>query len=147
MTDIDPRADIEINHGEEHVTARIPLAGQVTNDWLRYYQKLARARDLPAEAVELPGRAWIVVRVPASDDHDEVLAMLDTARSLIAEVDAAAEQPPSANGGAASEPDRRCGGEPGASKKDGPRAGDAARPRIRNGPGASISGKGAASST
>ena len=94
MTDIDPGADIEINHGEEHVAARIPLAGQVTSDWLRYYQKLARARDLPAEAVEVPGRAWIVVRVPASDDHDEVLAMLDTARTLIAEADAAAEQPP-----------------------------------------------------
>jgi hypothetical protein len=94
MTDIDPGADIEINHGEEHVTARIPLAGQVTRDWLRYYQKLARARDLPAEAQELPGRAWIVVRVPASDDHDEVLAILDTARTLIGEADAAAEQPP-----------------------------------------------------
>jgi hypothetical protein len=94
MTDIDPGADIEINHGEEHLTAQIPLAGRVTNDWLRHYQKLAWARDLPAEAVELPGRAWIVVRVPASDDHDEVLAMLDTARNLIAEADAVAEQPP-----------------------------------------------------
>ena len=94
MTDIDPGADIEINHGEEHVTARIPLAGRVTHDWLRYYQKLARARDLPAAAEEHPGRAWIVVRVPASDDHDEVLAMLDTARTLIAEADAVAEQPP-----------------------------------------------------
>jgi hypothetical protein len=94
MTDIDPVADVEIDHGDEYVTARIPLAGPVDQEWLRWYQKLARARDLPAAAEEHPGRAWIVVRVPASDDQDEVLAMLDTARTLIAEADVAAEQPP-----------------------------------------------------
>jgi len=96
MTDIDPTADIEIDQGDEHATARIPLAGPVDREWQRCYQKLARARDLPAAAEEHPGRAWLVVRVPASDDHDEMLAMLDTARKLIAEADAAAEQPPGA---------------------------------------------------
>jgi hypothetical protein len=94
MTDIGPAADVEIDHDDEHVTARIPLAGPVDREWRRCYQKLARARDLPAAAEEYPGRAWLVIRVPASDDHDEVLAVLDTARKLIAEADDAAGQPP-----------------------------------------------------
>jgi hypothetical protein len=37
MTDIDPSADIELTGANEHVTARIPLAGQVTGEWLGCY--------------------------------------------------------------------------------------------------------------
>jgi hypothetical protein len=94
MTDIDPHADIQITHGEEHVTARIPLAGQVTPELARHYQKLARAKNLPIQIEELPGRAWIRVQVPTRGDRDDVLAMLDAARTFLAEAQAAAEQPP-----------------------------------------------------
>jgi len=94
MTDIDPHADIQITHGEEHVTARIPLAGQVTPELVRYYHKLARTKNLPVQIEELPGQAWIRVQVPASGDRDDVLAMLDAARTFLAEAEVAAGQPP-----------------------------------------------------
>lgn len=94
MTDIDPHAHIQIFHGEEQVTARIPLAGQVTPELVRYYHKLARTKNLPVQIEELPGRAWIRVQVPARGDRDDVLAMLDAARTFLAEAEAAAGQPP-----------------------------------------------------
>jgi hypothetical protein len=40
MTDIDPRADLELHAVDGHVTVSVPLAGAVTGDWLRCYQKL-----------------------------------------------------------------------------------------------------------
>jgi len=93
MTDIDPEADIEFHSVDGHVTVRVPLAGLVTSEWLGCYQELARATDVPAQAQARRGRAWIVVRVPASSDEGEVVAALDAARALIAEADAA-ERPP-----------------------------------------------------
>ena len=42
MTDIDPKSDIELHTVNEHVIARVPLAGPVTEEWLRCYQRLAR---------------------------------------------------------------------------------------------------------
>ena len=47
MTDIDPQADIEVHSADERVTVRVPLAGPVTGEWLRCYQKLAQARECP----------------------------------------------------------------------------------------------------
>ena len=47
MTDIDPQADIELHPADEHVTVRVPLAGLVTAEWLRCYQQLALAAQLP----------------------------------------------------------------------------------------------------
>jgi hypothetical protein len=50
MTDIDPKSDIELHTVNEHVIARVPLTGPVTEDWLRCYQRLARATGVPAQA-------------------------------------------------------------------------------------------------
>jgi hypothetical protein len=93
MTDIDPQADIELHPADEHVTVRVPLAGPVTGEWLRYYQQLALAAKVPVQAQAHDERAWIVVSVPASSDQGEVVATMDAARALIAEADAAARPP------------------------------------------------------
>jgi hypothetical protein len=50
MTDIDPRAHIELSTADGHVIARVPLAGPVTEEWLRCYERLARAMDVPVQA-------------------------------------------------------------------------------------------------
>ncbi len=93
MTDIDPRADIELHPANEHVTVRVPLAGQVTSEWIGCYQKLALASKVSAQARADHDRAWIVVSVPASSDQGDVVATMDAARALIAEADAAARTP------------------------------------------------------
>ena len=93
MTDIDPQADIELHSAGEHVTVSVPLAGAVTGEWLRCYQKLALATKVPAHVQARHDRAWIVVSVPVASDQGEVAATLDAARALIAEADAAAERP------------------------------------------------------
>ncbi len=89
MTDIDPQADIEVHPADGRVTVRVPLAGQVTSEWLRCYQKLALASEVPAQARADHGRAWIVVSVRASNDQADVVATLNAARALIADADAA----------------------------------------------------------
>src|SRR5271170_1135677 len=94
MTDIDPQADIELHSADGHVTVSVPLAGAVTGDWLRCYQKLALATEVPVQAQARRDRAWIVVSVPVSSDRGQVAATLDAARALIAKTDAAAERPP-----------------------------------------------------
>jgi hypothetical protein len=94
MTDIDPHADIQITHGQEQVTARIPLDGQATPELARHYHKLARVKNLPIQIEELPGRGWIRVQVPANADRDDIVALLDAARTFLAEAEAAAQQPP-----------------------------------------------------
>jgi uncharacterized membrane protein len=94
MTDIDPQADIEFHPADEHVAVRVPLAGAVTGEWLRCYQKLAEATKVPVQAQARHDQAWIVVSVPASSDQVEVVATMDAARALIAEADAAAERSP-----------------------------------------------------
>jgi hypothetical protein len=88
MTDIDPRADIEVHSADARVTVRMPLAGPVTGGWLECYQKLALAGGMSAQGHAHDDRAWVVVNVPASSDPAEVAAMLDAARALIAEADA-----------------------------------------------------------
>ena len=93
MTDIDPEADIELHPAGEHMTVRVPLAGHVTSEWLRCYQKVALASQVPAQARALHDRAWIVVNVPASSDKADVVATMDAARALITQADAAADQP------------------------------------------------------
>jgi hypothetical protein len=94
MTDIDPQADIELHPANEHVTVRVPLAGQVSSEWLRCYQKLALASQVLAQARADHDRAWIVVSVRTSSDQQDVVAALDAARALIAQADAVAGQQP-----------------------------------------------------
>jgi hypothetical protein len=96
MTDIDPKSDIELHTVNEHVIARVPLAGPVTEEWLRCYQRLARATEVPVQIQGRPDRAWIVVRVPASGNQRDVAATMDAARALIAEADAAQRIPATA---------------------------------------------------
>jgi uncharacterized membrane protein len=96
MTDIDPHADIELHTANEHVVVRVPLADQVTDEWLQCYQRLARATEVPVEVQAHPGRAWIVVSVPAGGNQREIAATMDAARALIAEADAAQRAPAAA---------------------------------------------------
>ena len=94
MTDIDPSADIELTAANEQVMARIPLAGQVTGEWLGCYHRLARAAAVPVRAETQPDRAWIVVTVPAASSHAEIAEILDAARALITEADTVARRAP-----------------------------------------------------
>src|SRR5215831_10482220 len=96
MTDIDPKSDIELHTVNEHVIVRVPLAGRVTSEWLRRYQRLARATGVPVQAEAHPDRAWIVVSVPADSNQREIAATMDAARALIAEADAAERAPAAA---------------------------------------------------
>jgi uncharacterized membrane protein len=96
MTDIDPQSDIELSTADGQVLVRVPLAGQVSGEWLRCYQRLARATEVPVQAQARSDRVWIVVSVPADGNQKEVAATLDAARALIAEADAAERIPATA---------------------------------------------------
>ena len=96
MTDIDPKSDIELHTVDEHVIVRVPLAGPVTGEWLRRYQRLARATGVPVQAQAHPDRAWIIVSVPAEGNQRDVAATMDAARALIAEADAGERAPATA---------------------------------------------------
>jgi hypothetical protein len=88
MTDIDPRADIEVHPADAGVTVRIPLAGPVPGGWLACYQQLALERDMPVQGQADDDRTWVAVEVPARSDPADVAATLDAARALIADADA-----------------------------------------------------------
>src|ERR1700750_2907968 len=96
MTDIDPNSEIELHTVNEHVIVRVPLAGPMTNQWLRRYQRLARATGVPAQAQAHPDRTWLAVSVPADGNQRDVAATMDAARALIAEADAGARAPAAA---------------------------------------------------
>ena len=96
MTDIDPKSDIELHAVSEHVIVRVPLTGPVTGEWLRRYQRLARATGVPVQPQAHPDRTWIVVSVPADGNQREVAATMDAARALIAEADAGERAPAAA---------------------------------------------------
>ena len=81
MTDIDPKSDIDLRRSRAHVVARVPLSAEVSAEWIRCYQRLAQATDVPVRAEAGPGRAWIVVRVPAGNSDAEVAETMDAARS------------------------------------------------------------------
>jgi hypothetical protein len=90
MTDIDPATDIEVRRCFAEVTVRIPLAGHVSDEWLAHYKMLARKRNMPpVQAEDVPDRSWIIVRLRAGLDRAEVQAVMDAARGLISETDAA----------------------------------------------------------
>jgi len=96
MTDIDPNSDVEFSTADGQVMVRIPLAGRVSGEWLRCYQRLARATEVPVQAKAESDRAWILVSVPADGNQKEVAATLDAARALIAEADAGERVPATA---------------------------------------------------
>ena len=110
MTDIDRAVDIEVNRGFAQVTVRIPLTGIVSQEWLSVYQSLAhkwaahegdafpRHGEGVMEAQGQPDRdrSWIFIRLPAGLDRAVVQSVLNAARELIAEVDAAEQAPQAA---------------------------------------------------
>jgi hypothetical protein len=94
MTEIDAHADIDMIWRENELTIRVPLAGEVTQEWARRYLRLAERKGIPARAEDAPGRAWLVITLPASADRSEVLETLEAAREPIAKADAAEEASP-----------------------------------------------------
>lgn len=110
MTDIDPGADIEVIRGFAQVTVRLPLAGQVSREWVSTYNSLAhkwlvhsgnenafpRAGERALEAQDSPDGGSVIIRLPAALDHAVTQSVLNAARQLIAETDAAEQAPQAA---------------------------------------------------
>ena len=88
MTEFDTAAEIDIVLNGPRVTARIPLAGEITPDWAGRYDDLAHSRNVPARAESHPGRGWLLVDVPGYTGAGEVAATMDAARDLVSEADA-----------------------------------------------------------
>ena len=71
MTDIDPGAEFSIgrscdvsqDHDRDHLVVRIPLAERVDQDWIRWYQRLARVKGISARAEDLPERSIVMIDV------------------------------------------------------------------------------------
>jgi hypothetical protein len=107
MTDIDRAADIEVSRGFAQMVARIPLTGLVSQEWLSVYNSLAhkwivhsgnenafpRMGEGVMEAQREPDRSWIVIRLPAVLDRAVVQSVLNAAREIVAEADAAEQVP------------------------------------------------------
>jgi hypothetical protein len=91
MTQIDAGAEVDIVWRDQEVTIRIPLDGEISQDWARRYPRLAERKGIAARAENAPGRAWIVVTLPASADTSEVLETLQAASDLVASADAVEE--------------------------------------------------------
>jgi hypothetical protein len=97
MTNIDPRSDIGIFYQEDNLTVMVPLTSEITEMWRRRYEALARAKGLHAQLHNREGTAFIHLAVPVQTEAGDVLKMLDTARDLIAEADAAEQSPAASN--------------------------------------------------
>ena len=109
MTDIDRTADIDMSRGFAQVTVRIPLTGHVNQEWLSHFTNLARkwaahnGNTFPRhgedviEAQDLPDdRSWIIILLPAALDRAGIHSVLNAARDMIAETDAAEQVPQAA---------------------------------------------------
>lgn len=94
MTKVDAAAEIDIIWEQQRANVRIPLAGDGGQEWCRRYQALARRQNLPARAEHHPGRSWIIVELPDGAGPPEITAVLDSARDLVSETDAAEEPSP-----------------------------------------------------
>ena len=108
MTDIDRAADIDVSRGFAQVTVRIPLSGHVNQEWVSHFGSLAHKWLVHSgnenalhwqgegviEAQDLPDdRSWIIIRLPAALDRAVVQSVLNAARDMIAEADAAEQVP------------------------------------------------------
>ena len=102
MTDIDPGVDVAIGHSfdvkqdhdKDYLRVTIPLDGHMEQDWILWYQRRARSKGITARAEDRPDRTWIIVHVPGYIEPDRIRAILDNARALTAETDAAVKRPP-----------------------------------------------------
>src|SRR5262249_57212945 len=68
MTDIDPNSDVELSTADGQVMVRIPLAGRVSGEWLRGYQRPARATEGAVQAKAEADRGRILLSGPAARD-------------------------------------------------------------------------------
>jgi hypothetical protein len=87
MTELDADADIDIIWRRQDVIVRIPLAGEIPAGWPDRYHALAHRKGIPAGAEEHPGRVWLIVSLPAGTGGEDIAAMLNGAKELIAETD------------------------------------------------------------
>jgi Ser/Thr protein kinase RdoA (MazF antagonist) len=89
MAEIDTAADIEVVQSEGHLIVRIPLAGEVSKQWLTWFMKFLREQGPPAQVQDVSGRTQIVVSVPTGTRQAEVFGLLDGVRDLVAKANAA----------------------------------------------------------
>jgi hypothetical protein len=109
VTDMDRTVDIDVSRGFAQVTVRIPLIGHVNQEWLSHFTNLARkwasheGNTFPRhgegviEAQDLPDdRSWIIIQLPAALGRAGIYSVLNAAREMIAEADAAEQVPQAA---------------------------------------------------
>jgi hypothetical protein len=111
MTGIDRTADIEVSRGFAQVTVRIPLTGHVSQEWVSRFGSLAHKWLVHSgnesalhwhgggvmEAQDLQDdRSWVIIRLPAAVDRALAQSVLNAARDMIAETDAAEQVPQAA---------------------------------------------------
>ncbi len=82
MATVDPYDDISIVQGHDGMVARIPLS-EPPGPWIKEFLPLARAREIPAEAREEPGKVLLVVTVPPAASKEETFQRLDAALDLV----------------------------------------------------------------
>jgi hypothetical protein len=66
----------------------------VDQDWIGWYHRLARPKGIAARAVDGPEGGMVRVEVPGYVERDRIRSLLDAARALLKEADAAAKKPP-----------------------------------------------------
>jgi hypothetical protein len=93
MTAIDAGANVGIVWEEQRATVRLPLDGEVSQEWCRRYRALARRQNLTAWAESHPSRGWVIVELPEGADEAETMTTLDAVKDLITEADADADPP------------------------------------------------------
>jgi hypothetical protein len=93
MTQIDTGTDIDVVWLDGEAKVRIPLAGDVTQEWCRRYQARAHRENFPARAEKHPARGWVIVDLPDGAGKQEIVAALDAARDMVAATDDAGESP------------------------------------------------------
>jgi len=101
VTDIDPGAEISIgrcydvdqDHERDHLVVRIPLAERVDQDWIRWYQRLARVKGISARRRSSGGkqRQDRCSRLRCARSHPRVAGY---PRASSREASAALEKPP-----------------------------------------------------
>jgi hypothetical protein len=98
MTDFDFQADPGLRYNDHELHVVIPLTAQVSEMWCQRYEALAWAKDIQVTVRARPdGPAMFSLTVPVKMSGADVLAMLDTARALIAEADAVDQEPASSD--------------------------------------------------
>jgi len=102
MPDIEPGAQIAIghlhdvrqDHDKDHLIVHIPLSEHVDQDWIGWYQRLARLKGIAVRAEDRPEGGMVTVEVPGYIERDRIRALLDMARALLSEADEATKKPP-----------------------------------------------------